>query len=202
MILWATCLAWTRIKISWITKPIIPIICYWGPGRFWKVYLQFWSEKDDELHWADCHKTWDFRNVQTTQSIPSMCNPPPPPSTPPPPPNSQSVEVLEWFILGDTSGGGVVIITTDDDKDWQSRDCGGKTSTRREQLLFCDNLSIEQAGLARPGLPGWHPATLNCLSKKIIRIVLIRARSPGQSGQSDHHGPVTVTVESAGVSRY
>ena len=113
--------------------------------------------------------------------------------------------VNQWRCWSDSSlvTLAVMIITTDDDdKEWQSRDCGGKTSTRREQLLFCDNLSIEQAGLARPGLPGWHPATLNCLSKKIIRIVLIRARSPGQSGQSDHHGPVTVTVESAGVSRY
>ena len=50
----------------------------------------------------------------------------------------------------------VVIITTDDDdKAWQSRDCKGKTSTRREQLLFCANLSRtwSRPGLAWSGLP-------------------------------------------------
>ena len=73
----------------------------------------------------------------------------------------------------------MIITTDDDDKDWQSRDCGGKTSTRREQLLFCANLSRT---LSRPGL-GYLLAgcRTDCHSKKIIRIVLIRVSSPRQA---------------------
>ena len=60
----------------------------------------------------------------------------------------------------------VIITTDDDDKDWQSRDWRGKTSTRREQLLFCANLS-RTLSMVWLGL-----AWTTWQSKKIIRIVL------------------------------
>ena len=102
----------------------------------------------------------------------------------------------------------VVIITTDDDdQDWQSRDCEGKTSTRREQLLFCANLSRTSS---RPGVAGvtWcgTDRLVTVTVRKSLELSWSESAAPGRPrhrGQSDHHDqcqPVPVTVESGGLS--